>query len=135
MKTNKFQTSVNRHQNVRYEVISPKRTSLTKPNDALTIKEILQRHVQGIPYSVNMVDPVFSEVFIPQVKRMDFTEIEELKKVNRARAEHLQNEIDKAVEQKAKAELALKDKEELTNFLSEIQKGLKTNSSKDVASK
>lgn len=134
-KVKTFQSSVNRS-GERLEVIDrKKRKSLTKPEKILSVREILLRHTRGMPYRVNTQEPVFSEVFIPQVKRMDFTEIEELKKINQARAEHLQAQIDKAHFEKMKAEALLKDKQELAEFLTEFQKAKKEKSSKEEASK
>lgn len=54
--------------------------SQTQPDQVLSIREMLTRHVSGLPIASNHENGAYhGDIFIPDVKSLDLTEIEDLR--------------------------------------------------------
>lgn len=86
----------------------------TQPDEVLSIREMLERHSRGIPMNGSSRQPIYypEELgHVPDVERMDLTEISEMVEHMTARRSTLENEIKKR-ESEEKAAKAARQKEE-----------------------
>jgi hypothetical protein len=67
--------------------------SNTAPNQTLTIREILDRHRQGIGVQQNQYPPVYNHEFIPDFKKLDLVDIDVIKAQNQQRKVQLEESI------------------------------------------
>lgn len=77
----------------RYEVNNG--VSLTVPNQALSIKEIMDRFSRGLPINEPVKIPIYhgDDEFYPDPRKMDLAEREMLIEQNRAELESLQKKV------------------------------------------
>lgn len=77
----------------RYE--KPIGDSLTVPDQALSIKEILDRHARGLPISAPVKIPIYhgDDEFYPDPRLLDLAEREEMIELNRQTIEQIRAEI------------------------------------------
>lgn len=88
--------------------------SETQPDEVLSIREMLERHSRGIPMSGSNRQPIYypEELgHVPDVERMDLTEIADMVEHMTARRTTLESELKKR-ESEEKAARAARQKEE-----------------------
>lgn len=80
--------------------------SRTIPDQTLSLRTLLDRHARGLPLSGNNLHPVYNgEDYMPDVRRLDISEIHDLKHMVREDIENQKLEL-------SKAEQAKKDKKD-----------------------
>lgn len=107
--------------------------SLTVPEKSLTIKQIIENALRGQDPVGAMGSPVYNgDILIPDIKTLDFTDVENLKRQLEAERFHLANEV-KALHMKdGKSEIL----EQINTSLNELQAQKKSlNSPKGEAEK
>lgn len=88
---------ISQNEYVSEDVPEPKdKVSLTQPNLAYTIQEIMVKYSQGQPIPGSMSEAIYTgELLVPDKRRMDFVDVDEYKR-------YLANEISRLEEQKNK---------------------------------
>lgn len=56
--------------------------SMTIPNQALTVQEILLRHTRNIPLQATAKIPEYSDEYTPEIKSLDLTDIQRMQEEN-----------------------------------------------------
>lgn len=77
----KFKTAFNAKECPRYYE-KPVGKSMTVPDMALSIKEILDRFARGLPLDNERIPMYHGEDMPPDIKKMDLSEVEDLKREN-----------------------------------------------------
>lgn len=82
--------------------------SKTLPDQTLSLKELLDRYTRGLPISGPQMHPVFNgdEDFFPDVRRMDISEIHDLKQLVKEDIQNQKDDLTKQQTAKQKAAAA-----------------------------
>lgn len=67
--------------------------NFTVPNMTLSVREILEKHRQGLHLPQNQFPPVYNAEFIPDFKKLDLVDIDMIKQQNLERQANLQQSI------------------------------------------
>lgn len=93
--------------------------SMTTPDMGMSPKEILQRYATGRPLTKNRFMNATGDAYTPEVRKLDFTEMEELQARNAAYIKELEKQRDERyarhLEQKRNATAAGKDAKDGTD--------------------
>lgn len=88
----KFKTPWNSHEfPSNYEKVSS--VSMTIPDQSMTVKEIMDRYARGLPVNGERSPVYHGEEFVPDLERMDLSEIEDLKSQVTADIKELQSRL------------------------------------------
>lgn len=84
--------------------------SLTVPDQSLTLRELLVNYTRGqdLPYGKQQAAFFDEDVTIPDLKKMDLVDLQELAEGNAHKASELQKNLDSINRQKSEQELNLK---------------------------
>ncbi|QCS37352.1 hypothetical protein [Tortoise microvirus 90] len=82
--------------------------SQTVPDQSLSLRELVTRQSQGLP--IPMKHPIFSDQEIPDLKKLDLAEIQELKEVAASQVNSLRQKLQQAELAERQAVLAEKQK-------------------------
>lgn len=84
--------------------------SLTVPDQSLTLRELLVNYTRGQDLPYGKQQPAFfdEDVTIPDLKKMDLVDLQELAEGNAHKASELQKNLDSINRQKSEQELNLK---------------------------
>lgn len=88
--------------------------SQTQPDEVLSIREMLNRHTNGIPIPGTNREPIYypEELgYVPELERMDLTEIAEMVEHVTEKRKTLENELKKRDEDEKAAAAARKNEE------------------------
>lgn len=80
--------------------------SITIPDQSMTVKQMLERHNSGMPVSLFGADPTYSEDELPDLRKMDLSEIQDLREFIQEKIKNAQQAAVKAKEAKEAAEKA-----------------------------
>lgn len=70
--------------------------SMTVPDQAMSLRTILERYTQGLPLTnVHMREPLYSDEEFPDLDRMDLSEIQELRDQTKYDIQRLDSELKK----------------------------------------
>lgn len=102
-----MQTSQNYTPEAGYINASP---SLTVPDQSLTLRELLTNYTRGQELPYGKQQPAFfdEDIDVPDLKRLDLVEIQELAEGNAHKASKLQKSLEHLDAQKAEQEFNLK---------------------------
>lgn len=79
--------------------------SMTQPDQALTIREILQRHTRNIPMNIQVKVPEYSDEYTPDLKSLDLTDIERMQDENEETILKYKQELEEKQKKKREDEL------------------------------
>lgn len=91
--------------------------SMTVPDMSLSVQEILQRYAQGRPLSVSSNLHFTGDDYTPDVRKMDLTELEDMRRQNAERINELQQKLVEAKKSKESKKIRSEIKKELEQEL------------------
>lgn len=89
--------------------------SMTVPDQSLSVKELMERYAKGLPLEGEKVSYYHGEEFVPDLKKMDLSEIDDLKAQNAENIINMQKDIQakrKSAAEKKQRELWEKEQKE-----------------------
>lgn len=115
--------------NAEGEFVPYENKSKTQPNMALSVKEILNKYAQG--GRINAVPGVYTgEDLLPDIRRMDMVDIDDLKAQNDHKIKVLEREYNELMEKdNARKNEAIKRQQEVFDYYENQLKKLKGNES------
>lgn len=106
--------------------------SLTRPDEAMTVKEIMARYTRGLPI-VGAKVPIYDgdDTDLPDIRKLDLSEIQELREKMTAEIEEIKSNYQKAMKEKQAADA--KEAAEMKEAFEEWRKQKKDSQDKNPA--
>lgn len=93
----------------------PTGVSLTIPNQVLSPKEMLERFSHGLPLETTSQTPYYSEIELPNLQKLDLTELHDLYTENKSKLDDHKANQEKAKQKQEKELLKQHLKQEIEN--------------------